>query len=122
MEAVLSVAPFSAPCVLSFGSVYVGAVAERTVRVANPTEAAVVVSAVTSRRTGALAVVEDRVRVPARSEGALTVRWVPEATGVLGKGHTILVRLGKGRTLPISVDGVAKRAEARALRVRHSAR
>ena len=42
MEAVLSVAPFSAPCVLSFGSVYVGAVAERTVRVANPTEAAVV--------------------------------------------------------------------------------
>ena len=47
MEAVLSVAPFSAPCVLSFGSVYVGAVAERTVRVANPTEAAVVVSAST---------------------------------------------------------------------------
>jgi len=110
----LSIAPFAPQCVVQFGSVYVGSVAELSVEVQNPTGVACVLHSTAGKR--GLGIAEESVHVPAQGAAAVTLRWAPEVAG--GIRQCVNVRVGKGRTLLIVVEGVAQFAGSAATKRR----
>lgn len=82
------------------------------VPIINPTAAKCVLHTTPGKQ--GLGIMEDVIPVPSQGSAALTLRWAPETAG--GLRQSLHIRIGKGRTTTIVVQGMAQLACGKPMR------